>query len=199
MTEKEITIRAKDYVDKLANGVNPITDMPVTENDCVNNIRISRCLFYVSDLLRQVIANGGVVRRSSSDKKPFSISEDELKNYNYSYTPISLSEILRRINSLTSTENMKKLTYRDVMDYLLQEDYMEIATLDDGKSSKLPTAKGRELGIRQETRDSKYGKSSYIAITYDSNAQEFIIINMPTILARLSENTQPQEEGKKPA
>jgi len=198
MTEKEITIRAKDYVDKLANGINPITDMPVTENDCVNNIRISRCLFYVSDLLRQVIANGGVVRRGSN-KRPFSITEEELTNFNYSHTPLYLSEIVRRINTLTNTSNMKKLSYNDVMNYLIDEGYMEYAIQDDGKRCKQPTAKGREIGIWQETKESKYGKSSYIAITYDSNAQEFIIINMPSILARLSENTQPQEEDKKPA
>ncbi len=198
MTEMEITIRAKDYVDKLANGVNPITDMPVTENDCVNNIRISRCLFYVSDLLRQIIANGGVVRRGSN-KRPFSITEEELTNFNYSHTPLYLSEIVRRINTLTNTSNMKKLSYNDVMNYLIDEGYMEYAIQDDGKRCKQPTANGREIGIWQETKESKYGKSSYIAITYDSNAQEFIIINMPSILARLSENTQPQEEDKKPA
>ena len=45
MTEKEILERAKRYVDSLANGINPLTDEPIDENDVVNNIRISRCLF----------------------------------------------------------------------------------------------------------------------------------------------------------
>ena len=34
---------------------------PDNEDDVINNVRISRCLFYVSDVLRQVIENGGVI------------------------------------------------------------------------------------------------------------------------------------------
>ncbi len=52
MTDIEIMQRAKLYIDKLANGVNPITDKPVSDEDCINNVRITRCLFYVSDVLR---------------------------------------------------------------------------------------------------------------------------------------------------
>ena len=40
MTELEMINRAKTYIDKLANGVNPLTDEPVSENDIVNNVRI---------------------------------------------------------------------------------------------------------------------------------------------------------------
>ena len=61
MDNLELLMRAKTYMDKLANGVNPLDDTPVLEDDIVNNIRISRCFFYVSDVLRQVIENGGEV------------------------------------------------------------------------------------------------------------------------------------------
>ena len=55
MTELEIMQHAKGYLDKLAKGIDPLTDREVPENDIINNVRISRCLFYVSDVLRQVI------------------------------------------------------------------------------------------------------------------------------------------------
>ena len=58
-TELEILIHAKGYLDKLANGINPLTDEPLPETDVVNQVRISRCLFYVSGVLRQVIEQGG--------------------------------------------------------------------------------------------------------------------------------------------
>ena len=45
MTELETLERAKMYIDKLANGVNPLDDSTVPENDIVNNIRLSRCFF----------------------------------------------------------------------------------------------------------------------------------------------------------
>ena len=59
MTEIEIIARAQMYLEKLANGVNPLTDTEVNETDVVNNVRISRCLFYVSGILKQIVDNKG--------------------------------------------------------------------------------------------------------------------------------------------
>ena len=52
MTELEKIQRAKMYIDKMANGINPITDEQTVDDDTLNNVRVSRCLFYVSDILR---------------------------------------------------------------------------------------------------------------------------------------------------
>jgi hypothetical protein len=53
MTELEKIEYAKGFIDKLANGINPIDNSIVPEDDIVNNVRLSRCFFYVSDILRQ--------------------------------------------------------------------------------------------------------------------------------------------------
>ena len=63
MEDMELLTRAKTYIDKLANGINPITDEYVDESVVVNNVRISRCFFYVSDVLRRVIENGGSMKK----------------------------------------------------------------------------------------------------------------------------------------
>ena len=59
MTEIEIIARAQMYLEKLANGIDPLTNKEVPENDVVNNVRISRCLFYSSGILKQIIDNKG--------------------------------------------------------------------------------------------------------------------------------------------
>ena len=45
MTELEKIQRAKMYIDKMANGINLITDEQTTDDDTLNNVRVSRCLF----------------------------------------------------------------------------------------------------------------------------------------------------------
>lgn len=50
MTEVEKIAYTRMYIEKLANGINPLTDQAVPDTDLINNVRISRCLFYVSDL-----------------------------------------------------------------------------------------------------------------------------------------------------
>ena len=65
MTELEKIEYAKSFIDKLADGINPLDDTPLREEDAANNVRLSRCFFYVSDILRQVIENGGVGKSST--------------------------------------------------------------------------------------------------------------------------------------
>ena len=43
MTEQEKLHHAKHYIDKLANGLNPLDGTPIPEQDIVNNVKISRC------------------------------------------------------------------------------------------------------------------------------------------------------------
>ena len=51
MTELETMQRAKMYVEKMANGIDPLSGRPGQETDLIINVRISRCLFYVADIL----------------------------------------------------------------------------------------------------------------------------------------------------
>ena len=64
MTELEKIEHAKGYIDQLANGINPITGEPVPESELINNVHISRCLFYVSEVLRCVIEGGGAQNKN---------------------------------------------------------------------------------------------------------------------------------------
>lgn len=69
MTELEKIERAKTYMEKLANGINPIDDTMVPDKDIINNVRLSRCFFFVSDVLRQIIENGGITSFVVDKKK----------------------------------------------------------------------------------------------------------------------------------
>ena len=70
MTELEKIERAKMYMDKLANGINPIDDSVVPDEDIVNNVRLSRCFFFVSDVLRQIIEHSGIESEKKAKKLP---------------------------------------------------------------------------------------------------------------------------------
>ena len=117
MTELEKIASAKTYIDKLANGINPVTDQMVPDADVINNVKISRCLFYVSDLLRQVVENGGISQpKAKTAKQPFQLDYEARKQFRYSEIPISISEIAKRMNELIPIENMQKLNYKYLLD-----------------------------------------------------------------------------------
>lgn len=53
-TELETMKHAKEYIDKLANGIDPFTDKPVPDGDIINNVKLSRCFFYISGILERL-------------------------------------------------------------------------------------------------------------------------------------------------
>lgn len=180
MTDFEILARARMYIDKLANGINPLDDTAVSDDDIINNVRISRCLFYVAGVLDKVIANGGEIAPAKKAKKAeFRISAQEIENFEYSDTPIAISEIVKRINALTENDSMKQLNTKQITAWLVSCGILEEVERNE-KVTKYPTDVGLEMGLSIETRVGYRGE--YTAVFYNEKAQEFIIDNLETAL-----------------
>ncbi|MCH5324210.1 MAG: hypothetical protein J1E39_03250 [Eubacterium sp.] len=180
MTELEKMQRAKMYIDKLANGINPIDDTPASDTDIINNVRLSRCLFYVSDILRQVIENNGVIAKSKTTKQPFSLPAEKITQFSFSPTPIPVSEIAKRINDLADLETCYKLKYSEITSWLIEIGALEEKVMPDGAKKKRPTVQGEELGILTEQRVGYNG--NYTVVLYNREAQQFILDNIEVIV-----------------
>ena len=172
------------YLDKLANGIDPISDLPVPDSDCINQVKISRCLFYVSDILCKLIENGGVIEKTTKNKKikkrHFDITQDELRNYSCDNSPIPVSEIAQRLNSLVDCESMTKLKYTSITTFLIQCGFLAEVNLDNGKTVKRPTEQGNSIGITLEERMGRNG--TYHVTLYNVEAQRFILDNIEAIV-----------------
>lgn len=190
MTDLEVMQRAKMYLDQMANGINPLTGHPVPDGELLNNVRISRCLFYVSDILRQVIENGGTVsrpRKASGPRRAFTITPQQLAQFPFSDSPIKITEIVRRINTLSSSEDMKQLQPVNITEYLREKGFMELLDNGHGKQVRLPTEAGYSIGLTADDRVAPNGQP-YTAVFYNRDAQQFVIDNMEGVLAKLHEN-----------
>ena len=180
MTELETLIHAKNYIDKMANGINPLSDGPVADGDLINNVRISRCLFYVSGILDKVIQNDGRITKNKSGVNTFSISREALSAYPLDGTSRNISSITQIINDLAQPD-VKKLKAITITQWLVELELLEVITYSD-KKRKTPTAKGREMGIFTVKRNTPYG--DFDAVFYDDNAQRFILDNMEAIASK---------------
>ena len=183
MTELEKIAFAKSYVEKLANGINPLTGQAVPDTDIINNVKISRCLFYVADIIRQVLENGGTSQRKGKvAKMPFQLDYQARKAFRYSEEPIPISEITRRINELIAPEKMLKLSYKHILDWLIEIGLLTVAYDITGKTIRCPTASGLGLGITNEQRQSARG--IYTVTLYSKAAQAFIVDNLDAVIER---------------
>ena len=185
MTELEKITYAKSFIDKLANGINPLDDTPIPDDDIANNVRLSRCFFYVSDILRQVCENGGIQKPKKvkkKAKKPFYIPPERLECFEFSDTPISATVIAKRINYLAADGDMERISYRHIIQWLLNIGMLDFKDVGNGKMKRTPTADGEAIGIVLQFRGNINGKT-YPVTFYTREAQQFIIDNIEAVAA----------------
>ena len=179
MTELETMQRAKMYMDKLAQGIDPITNQEVPEDSVLNNVRLARCFFYVSDVLGKVIDNGGVIG-GKPKLQAFNISPDQLAQVRVSQEPVRVTQLVDMIVAAVNNPQMKKLSTTTITNWLLEKGFLEKQMGPDGKSRRVPTQNGLMLGLSTETRQGQYGE--YQAVFYSTVAQQFVLDNLPDIL-----------------
>ncbi len=196
MTELETIRRAKMYMDKLAKGINPINDTQVPENDTLNNVRLSKCFAFVSDILQRVVENGGLPQPAlaTSVKGTFCLPELRKKEFTFSDEPIPISEITKRINALIDVNTMQKITYQQIRAWLTTNGILEDAATISGGRTKHPTDLGKSMGIFTERRTGADGE--YQVVLYDKSAQQFILDNIDAMIPMRIVTESPEMRGK---
>ena len=149
-------------------------------------------LFLLSDLgadpfnvliqgLRQVIENGGVTKPAKKKAaKRFSLTPEQLGAFRPSQNAVSLSVIAREITALAGDDDMQKLSYYDIMDWLVSRGFINESFGQDGKPLRLPSEEGAKIGIRLERRQTPYGDRDYVV--YDASAQKLIADNIFAVI-----------------
>lgn len=187
MTELEKIKYAKSFIDKLANGSNPLDDSLIPDGDVVNNVRISRCFFYVSDILQQVIDNGGTSPTTSqkNKKEKFKLTEDVVSNLPLSEEPLTTKEIANLLNRYIDQESMQKISPATINRWLKKLGFLEITYTANGKRKKIPTDQGLQIGLFAEDRSNIYG--SYTVVLFTASAQQFIYDNLDALFEKSKE------------
>lgn len=118
----------------------------------------------------------GAIRKK---KQPFSMTSQMLSDYVPAETPLSLNEFVKILNNLKE-DNMKKLKFRTVINFLINEKLLETYINSKGVERKRPTELGLSVGIFTEERNGSNG--IYTVILYNQEAQKFLIDSMEVIL-----------------
>lgn len=188
MTELDKMRYAKWYLDGLINGVNPLNGQQVPKEDTVRQSGIKNCLIFVSDILGKVIANDGVISKHPyekvslrKEKAPFALTKEQLSHFSYDYGKRTISGIVGSLNALIDEETMEKLNRRKLHNVLVEDGLLEIVMIN-GRELKVPTEKGRTLGIISEQRENASG--SYYVNLYDTNAQRYVVENINELAKR---------------
>ncbi|MDE5985880.1 MAG: hypothetical protein K2H16_01165 [Prevotella sp.] len=165
----------KTWIEKLANGINPLNDELVKDDDLINNVHISRCLFYVSELLDEIKERTSVIKRG---RQAFFLSAKDAVNIPIS-KPNGIANFVRIVNGYIP-EGMKPLSAVQVIKWLRNEGLMQEILKEDGHKTNIPTEKGNRLGITTEVQMNLEGRE-YQRVVYSVDAQRFMLNNIEPI------------------
>ena len=178
VTELDKLKRAKEYMQKLAKGVDPLTDTALPADTALNNDRLSRCFAYVADVLQKAVDNGV---RTSGWQKPFSVAADELKRVVLSDQSVSISVFVKAVNDAVGNDGMKKLNHTTLTKWLVDEGFLRVVQDGDNKTHKELTEKSAGIGMSSEVRDGQSG--AYTMDLYNRQAQQFLLDNLLSIVS----------------
>ena len=163
------------YLEKLSAGIDPLTDHPVNQTDIVRDYHISQCLSYVASVL------GNILREKSEEEKiriASSAPDFHVTLFDYSQKPISISEIIRRINNLHETAGLKTVRIPQLIEYLVKEGILKEVLLVNGKTGYRPTMKGEQIGIT--IREFQKEDRSDVYSLYNLDAQNILMQMLDT-------------------
>jgi hypothetical protein len=182
MTEYEKMQYAHQCLHQLANGVDPFTKQEISSDCVLNNIHLSRCFFFVCDILRQLIDSEGQMKPARKQKKPdFSLAPEQKAQINISAKPISISVFVHQIVDLVDTEHMKRLPVTAVTTWMMAKGFLQETTLPSGKTRKTPTKQGEWIGLSLDIRRTSYGEP-YQVVLYNEDAQRFVMDHLDDII-----------------
>lgn len=179
MTDLEVMQRAKMYMDKLAQEIDPISGNELPEESALNNVRLARCFFYVSGVLQQVIDNGGTVG-SKPKKAEFSITPQQMAQIAPADRPLRITEFADMLLAASGNPDMKRPNTKTMTDWLLSKGFLTVQPGADGKPHRVPTEQGQRMGIFTQMRQGQYGE--YQAVYYNTEAQAYLLEHLPEIL-----------------
>lgn len=192
MNKAQIIAHAKDYLEMLAQGIDPISKNPAADDSVVSQPRMQKCFAMVADVLGELLANNGFVALDEGSasryqlvhtKEAFSLSREQMRNIHVYQSPVSASILLKSINSVVDTNRMEKLSSKHINAWLLKNGYItetkEPATIN--RTVRYPTEKSTAIGIfNSEYIDPKTGEVKH-RIIFSEQAQNILLANLPEI------------------
>ena len=194
---------AVQYIRRMAEGRNPVTNRPAPDNDVLTNINVNRCLKFVEEILTDVHKAGGQVGAlpRKSGPKP-SLAEtfpyEILSAFQYEQDQ-QISYLLNQIGRALPEDQKMPVAATVITNWMRENGYLEKRMMQDiGKENSVPTEKGMQLGLYSEKAG--MGQNMYYRVYYNEKAQRFIVDNFRRILTEYEEiRARGRKTAKKPA
>jgi hypothetical protein len=183
-SEIEKVQHAKRCIDCLKLGLDPNTDGEITDGTALlNDAKLIRALFFAAEALGKYLAHlekpepqpntDGIDYASLA---PFALTDEQKATVPFSDKPLGITDFTANINKPINVKTTKKLGVQTLTKHLLDCGYLTNSN-QDGKLARLPTDKGKSIGITIEIKNGRDGLP-YKKVLYSKAAQELIVASL---------------------
>ncbi|MGE6487448.1 hypothetical protein [Paenisporosarcina sp. NPDC076898] len=167
-------LEAKQVLEKMANGVHPLTDQPLDEHHFLQDPRVIRPLFLLLNHLNEPNSN-----HKKSPKK-YIITQKQLDAVEFPNHRIGINDFCSRVNEQLDLTVSKKLSGKILNDKLKKLGILSEETTDEGKKRSVTNDTSASYGI--STIERSYNGSPYQQIVFDDMGREFLLRNLHNLL-----------------
>lgn len=162
------------YIQRIADGKNPINNVAAEEDSVLNDPNIIRCMYFAKEVLEEVKKNNGYIGKKKSKKDMLEFPVESLAFFQYREDK-PVTKFVEQINEAVDTNIYQKFSYRWITQWLKKNEYLKEDFHEElQKVVTMPTEKGEQIGIRAEKKKSLNG-NEYLLIVYGKEAQEFVM------------------------
>ncbi|MEN6350081.1 MAG: hypothetical protein ABFD08_11875 [Syntrophomonas sp.] len=176
--EKEKIIKAKEILNKIANGFNPVNGAPIDADCFLQDPRIIRCLFFVQQVLNEVVE--GSINRNSRKIDRFVITAEEKSQVQFPQENIGVNQFARCINSVIDLNRSRKISGVEINRQLKKMGILAEEQLDDGKKRTAINENSCKYGIVTEKRS--YNGNEYDMVCFNDIGKKFLLDDLEKIL-----------------
>lgn len=160
--------RADQYIKKMIDGIDPITETEASENDLINNPRIKECFLYIHSIICETISKEGVIKYI-----PYFVTDEQKSTFTAADDTVYFYDFTDALNRYCDENGCTKLHHTHIFSYLKKIGFLN-------NNNKLPTEVGIENGFIQVTINRN--NRDYNICALEPRGQEYIINNLDNLL-----------------
>ena len=176
MNEQQKIEKAKEILEKIAKGVDPLTGEQIEGESFLNDPRMIRCFYFVAEVLDNV--NKGVYSSRRGGK--FVITEEQKKMVEFPAENIGVNEFSKRINACIDPAVSKNLTGTELNKKLKKLGILSEEQYGEGKTRTTTNDRSAEFGFELEPKS--YNGVEYNMVVINDIGKKYLLENIEQIM-----------------
>lgn len=170
--------KAKIVLQKIAKGVDPLTGEMIKEDSFLNDPRIVRCFYFVTEILDKLI--NGAYGKSTNKLADFVITSEQKSKVVFPDGKIGVNEFSRCVNQCIDFNASKKLSGVELNKRLKKMGILSEEGTADGKTRTVTNEKSAGYGFEMEKRTFK--GAEYEMVLINDTGKKYLLDNIETIM-----------------